>query len=813
MSLLPYGPSSARILIVADVVSYRDLQSNTILNDREFDKMLAEAGGSRQECYTTALVRDICKGQDFDNFVAGAKKDITHHHVPLHDKMVLASLLPHLAQLEATIDLIKPKIILALGNGPLFALTGKWGIKSWRSSLLPYTSPKGHSCHVIPTFTPGYIQSVWKDRNTVVHDLRKVFTLGRSAEPIVEPSYNFIIEPSFSTATSTLSRLLLEASASSEPLKLSVDIETRGGHIACTGIAWSTLDAICIPHLRAVSTLMPDWQARINYWREEEEAFLVHMLYRLLTHPNVEVIGQNFIYDAQYFFRWFHFIPRFARDTMIAQHVLFNSMPKSLDYLSSLHCSHHVYWKDDSKNWSPKLGERQLWIYNCVDCVRTYEIDTSQQAAIEAFLPSWPALREVHDFQQSMFYPVLDTMITGVRQDSEASRRISGELAVAIAEREAWITYVADHPLNPKSPKQMADFFYRELAQRPVRNRMTGNPTCDDAALERIGQREPLLLPLLDKISELRSLSVFKNTFIDAELDTDGRIRCSYNIAGTKSYRFSSSQNAFGSGLNMQNIPKGDEDAEASEAALPNVRKNFIPDPDHVFFDIDLDSADLRIVVEEANIPAMREMLAAGLKPYVEVAKEYYKDPTITKVHPSYKFFKAFCHATHYMGTPDGMAEAVNKNLRQCGLPSMTVSELQKLQNWYFGFAPEVKTWHEKIEEQVVSRRYIENAFGYRFWFFDRITKDVLNEAVALIPQSTVGTIINRGYRNLSRNHPEVQVLLQVHDSLAGQFHRDIAAEAVENIKKACAITIPYPTPLVIPVGLVISEKSWGDCG
>lgn len=806
--LMPYGPANARILVVLDCVSYRDLQRKTILDDWEFDRMLNEAGGSRAECFITALIREETRGQDFDLLVAQKKMDITPKHRSLHDRMVLPLVLTSLERLEADIDLIKPKIILTLGNGPLFVLTGKWGTKSWRSSILPYTSPKGHQCHVVPTSTPGYVNSVWKDRQTVVHDIRKAITLARRDEPIEPPAYNFLIEPDFSTTAGCLSGLLRDAEKAS--LKLSVDIETRGGHIACTGIAWSAVDSICIPHLRAVHPDIPGWETRINYWREEEESYLLFQLYKLLTHPNVEVIGQNFLYDAQYFYRWFHFIPRFVRDTMITQHCMFNTMPKGLDFLSAMWCEHHVYWKDESKNWSPKLGERQLWSYNCMDCVRTYEIDTNQQLAIDSWA-SWPELRSVHDFQQSLFYPVLQTMNRGILPDAEATTRISAELADAIAEREAWLTAAIGHPLNPKSPKQMSDFFYRELDQKKVLKRGTISPTCDDAALEKIASREPLLLPVVSRISELRSLGVFKSTFIDAELDIDERIRCSFNIAGTKSYRFSSSQNAFGSGLNLQNIPTGDEDAEASTAALPNVRKNFIPDPGFVFFDIDLDSADLRIVVEEADIPAMREWLADGKKPYVEVAKEYYKDPSITKSHPAYKFFKAFCHATHYMGTPSGMADAVNNNLRVVGLPSMTVTELQKLQDWYFGMFPELKTWHEKIEHQVVERHYVENAFGYRFHFFDRITKDVLNEAVALIPQSTVACVINRGYKNLHDNHPEIEVLLQVHDSLGGQFPEGLS-NGVDIIRESCSIVVPYKNPLVIPVGIKTSALSWGHC-
>ena len=794
--LLPHGPADARLMLVSDCVSYRDIQSNTILNDREADRMLSEAGINRTKTFVTALIREQVYGQNFETQVAKSKKEITPEHKPLHDKYVKPCILVGLQALERDIDLIKPRIILAFGNGPLFALTGKWGIKSWRGSTLSYTSPGGHHCYVIPTYAPSYIQSVWKDRNIVIHDLRtaqKLSTMEPAPQP---PEYNFLIEPSFTQAASTLKDLLHRADGGR--LKLAVDVETRGGHLACTGIAWSRTEAICIPQLRAVSAEFPGWENKIHYWREEEEGYLTFQLYKLLTYPNVEVVGQNFIYDAQYFYRHLHFIPNFKRDTMLTQHSMFSSMQKGLDFLSSMYTDFHVYWKDESKNWDPKLGERQLWIYNCKDCCVTYEVDDNQQAAIDLWAETWPELREVHDFQQAMFWPVLQTMIDGLRTDNQSKGRLSDELLEAIKTREAWVEEVLGSPLNIKSPKQMQDVFYRLLAQKPVISRKTGSPTTDDSALERISTREPLLLPLCNTIRDLRSLGVFRSTFLEAPVDYDQRMRCSFNIAGTETYRFSSSENAFGSGMNLQNIPKGDEDS-----GLPNVRKLFIPDENMTFFDIDLDSADLRIVVWESDCREMKAMFAEGAKPYVEVAKEYYRDPTIDKHHPSYKLFKALCHGTNYLGTANGLA----------GRIGLLASEVERIQAWYYGKFPEIKTWQDDLCAQLRAHRYVQNVFGYRGWFFDRIEGTIFNQAVAWIPQSTVGCLINRGYRNIHANEREIQVLLQVHDSLAGQFPSHLRDQSVRKILDHCSVPLPYAEPLVIPVGLVTSDLSWGDCG
>lgn len=801
--IIPSGPSDARLMIVADCVSYRDLQSNTILNDREFDRMLAEAGINRTKCFVTALINGQINGQNFDSLVAPSQKARTPDHVPFYNKYVRKELISYADRLARDIDLVKPKIILALGNGPLFCLLGKWGIKSWRSSILDYTSPGGHRCKVIPAYPPSFIQSVWKERNTTVFDYRKAWGASISDTPLREPEYNFIIEPDFGSASRTISELLRRVEDG--PTKLSVDIETRGGHIACIGLAWSETDAICIPLMRAVFEVSD----RIHYWHEAEEAFLMHRLYQLLTHKNCEVIGQNFIYDAQYFWRHLHYVPNFKRDTMLAQHSMFSNMPKGLDVLSSLHCAYHVYWKDESKNWNPKLGEKQLWSYNCVDCVRTFEIDTSQQKSIDNWTASnWPQLREIHDFQQSLFWPVLETMNTGLRTNNEAKARLSAELAAAIQQREDYITEVVGFPVNIKSPPQMKDLFYRVLAQKPIISRQTKNPTCDDSAMERIAAREPLLAPLCNTIRELRSLGVFRSTFLEAATDTDDRMRCSFNIAGTETYRFSSSENAFGSGMNLQNVPEGDEDL-----GLPNIRKLFITDeePEQMeYFDIDLDSADLRIVTADSGCVRMQQWLDEGKKPYVEVAKEYYQDDSITKEHDAYKAFKVICHATNYLG---GAGEILNRMPKSAKMDGMSEQSIAIIQNWYFELFPEIKEWQERTKAEVSQRRYIENVFGYREYIFDRIEGTIFNQAIAWKPQSTVACLINRGYKAIHSSERDVRVLLQVHDSLAGQYPVRLRDYAQQAIRTHCSIPLNFPSGrITIPVGIKTSLVSWGDC-
>ena len=796
IQVMPSGPCPAKIMIIGEAPGQEEILKNMPFMGAagyELDKMLSEAGLSRSQCFLTNLVRERPPKGDINSFIAVKKKDITPNHVAVRDKLVLPPVKDGLELLKREIELCQPNVIIAFGNAAMWALTGKWGIRSWRGSMLmcDLALNLSYQPKVIPLVPPGMILKQWSERPIFIHDLRRV---KRESETNVQtpPDYDFIIQPNFGQVSALLDKLQREVAR--KPTELAVDIETRAGHIDCIGFAWSESEALCIPFM---TNLQKGGNQDSNYWTEAEEALIQFKIYKLLTNPNCLVIGQNFSYDAQYILRHWHYVPNLHQDTMISQHTCFSNMQKSLGFISSMYCKNYVYWKEEGKESNAKLDDKQRWNYNCKDCVSTLEVAHALRKVVDSM-----NLAAVHDFQQALFWPVLATMDKGLRVDDARRGTYAMMLFDEIAKREQYFIDVLGFPLNPKSTVQMQQFFYEDLGMKKIFDRKTMSVTCNDEALRKFGEREPLLLPLLNRITEHRSLSVFLSTFVKAPLDIDGRMRCSFKITGTETYRFASSKNAFGTGANLQNIPKGGE--ESSGLELPNIRELYIPDAGKTYFDIDLDSADLRIVCWEANIPEMKSMLATGAKVYVEVAKEYYKDPTITKHHKMYGTFKSLCHGTHYLGTAKGLATRLG----------LSVHEVDTIQKWYYGKFPELKIWQDKLKDQVFKRRMVENVFGYRCYFFDRIEGTIFNQAVAWIPQSTVACLINRGYMNIYKNLPEVDILLQVHDSLAGQFDTTKTEWAMKRIQEECAVPLPFPgDPLIIPVGIKASTVSWGACG
>lgn len=557
------GPLDAEVMIIGEAPSAEDISRSAPFTGNAgmlLDRLLGDAGIVRNQCrigylcrerppYSTAKRRtDIAvwmpetkSGQTLllnDGLGVEVNSRVVHRNVAIGHSLLIEE-----------INRVRPKVIIAFGNAALWACTGLSSVAKWRGSTLSSSLPGGLTYVCVPTTSPADLPRQWATRPIVVQDLRRAADVLRRGVPA--PGWVFTIRPTLRQVLDVLESLHQQADAASptRPLKLSVDIETRAQHIACLGIAWSKREALCIPFLCV--------ERPSGYWSLEEEQVICFAVVRLLSHRHVLCVGQNFIYDSQYFVRHWGTAPFAVRDTMVAFHVCFPGMPKSLDHIASMTNDHYIYWKDDGKEWDKGADqdEDKYWTYNCEDCVRTYEADDVLQTVVDRM-----GLRAPHDFQQSLFGPVLRTMVRGVRVSRERMAAMRKQLKDHASQCQNRINQIAGQELNVKSPKQMTEFFYTTLGLPKILNRKTKSPSCDDAALDTLAAKNPYLRPLVALIKEFRSCeTVAANALKSSAVGWDGRLHCSYNVTGTTTFRFSSATDAFGSGMNLQNITAGDE--------------------------------------------------------------------------------------------------------------------------------------------------------------------------------------------------------------------------------------------------------------
>lgn len=786
-----------KVLIIGEYPSVTDEKRGELFSDAagaELKKMLSEAGFDLADCAFTSVLKTRPFNTDLSTVWTTVKKEAVEggfEHSYVDRAFCAPEVLAARKALAVEIAGVSPNVIIALGNLSLWALTGETSVNDFRGSL---EKTLGSDIKVIATYSPEQILKMWEWRWLAVRDMKRAFVESHSPD-FPEDNLQLLTRPTYKEVISRLDLLIGSLLSASSPLVLSPDIETISRHIACIGIAWSPTEAICIPFMNAHEQ---------HYFTADEEFEIIIRLDFILCHPNAFIVGQNWSYDTQHIVRSWLFRPRADADTMLAQHALFPGTKKDLAMLASLYCDNYTYWKDELTDYRTLPEDLDgFWKYNAKDCCYTFQVHLGQQVVLRQF-----GLERQRDFLNRLNRHVITMMIRGVAIDREEKTSLMLALQPEIEKRKELISYMAGEELNIGSPKQMSEFFYGAMKMKQVRNRKTFRPTTDASALSLFGQREPILKPLCDLIEETRSIGVFLSTFVMMPLDIDNRMRCNFNVGGTETFRFSSSKNAFGSGGNLQNIPKGSEDEELDEGVFrfPNLRKMFIPDPGFFLFDVDLAGADAQVVAWEAEDDDLKAKFRSGQKIHALNAKDIYgRDAGPDgKRAPYYKKAKMGCHLTNYGGGANTLSSA-------CG---MTMHEAELFQRRWFDLHPGIKTWHDEVMNSLLTTRSVSNKFGFRIRYFGRLDR-LLPEALAWIPQSTVALIINHALCNISEDPKllalQTQLLLQVHDSLVGQIPNPHRHLALPLIRQALSVTVPYSDPLVIGTSLDVSERSWGD--
>jgi uracil-DNA glycosylase len=583
------GPRDAKLVIVGEAWGADEAAARLPFvgaSGKELDRILVDAGLSRAQVLCTNLVDARPPGNDFNAFIyptSGAKKgDLTH------GVFARQSLVDGLHKLRELIRRTNPSLVVAAGNWPLWAFCSEAevsntagyrtpkGIGKWRGSQL-FADPSragggciAHRLHslgatsesaqlpVLPIYHPAAILREWGWRTITCHDLRaRAKRLLDGKASWTAPAHNFIPKPTKEALEAFLDKI--ERRLHLGAVWLTVDLETyRRRFVSVVGLA-DEETAIAIPLLYSVKGAIQ------NYWDQKTETYLWGKLRLILEHPNVRIIGQNFIYDTQWFHRIYNINTRVTFDTMVAHHLLFPGTPKALDNLASLYCDHYTYWKDESGDWEnfPDDATR-YWLYNCKDTRATYDIALTLREAIKQ-----EGVEELYAFQMKQWTLSRKMMLEGMDFDVNLQKEMRLQLLTEVNKLSSFLLNVVPESWRYTStgkpwydsPKGTMDLFYTALGLPRQEHKKTKQPTINAEALAALRDhpRASWLTPVLEALEELRSAGVFISHFLDARVSPDNKIRCTFNIAHPETFRWSSSANGFGEGTNLQNVPKGDE--------------------------------------------------------------------------------------------------------------------------------------------------------------------------------------------------------------------------------------------------------------
>ena len=328
---------------------------------------------------------------------------------------------------------------------------------------------------------------------------------------------------------------------------------------------------------------------------------------------------------------------------------------------------------------------------------------------------------------------------------------------------------------------------------KPIINRKTHTATSNEEALRALRAKYPMYQDVIDLILEHREKAKLVDAFLNSKLSNRGRLQTSYNAAGTVTGRISSQKTIFGMGANHQQTPKG------------SFRQMFIAPEGKVLIKADLSQADARAVAWFARIDGL---IFNFLKPEFDVhcwtASLFLNKPIDKVTEEERQNTKGIVHGLNYGR----------------GAKSISIKEKILFREVKFAIAlyhktlPQLKQWHQRIENELFKCRRLRTPLGRLRIFMDRLNAETFRSAYAFQPQSLVGDIINQAFFKLDELLPkECFSVLQIHDEVVIEALVEKKDECIDIIRKECEIEInvpPITVPLKIPAKVYVG-KNWHD--
>lgn len=397
----------------------------------------------------------------------------------------------------------------------------------------------------------------------------------------------------------------------------------------------------------------------------------------------------------------------------------------------------------------------------------------------------------------------------GVLIDQEARASVQEEVEKRLAETQKRISDKAGGDFNPNSPKQVKELLYNKLRLPPVTKQ--GRVSTDEEALLILHRKYPSEDVLTDIIA-YRKDSKLIGTFLKAEVESDGCMHTSYNTSGTKTFRISSSKSLWGSGMNLQNIPRG------KKPGVTNIRHIFRARPGCSFVVGDLKQAETMVVARILCRYGDRYIWDRYVNdPNFDIhkwaASTIFNESEDNITKKQRDIGKIRNHSGNYCAGP----RVIQSTAIQWGVEGIDYQMAQQIIASGHKSMPGLRKWWKDVETGIKRNRTLYTCMGRRRQFFGRTDDNTtIRTAVAFEPQSTVGDVCNMIFAGMYQEWhcvADVFPILQVHDEVVTECPDELVGKVVDSMRRISKIPLHLNgniEPLIIPIDIEVG-KNWRD--
>ena len=531
---------------------------------------------------------------------------------------------------------------------------------------------------------------------------------------------------------------------------------------------------------------------------QDETQKIINEFRPFFENETIEKIGQNLKYDIKVLSNYNIPVKGPLFDTMIAHYLINPDMRHNMDVLAETYLN---YQPLSITELIGKKGKNQL-------SMRTVELDKQTEYAVE---DSDITLQLKEHFEKELesgnvtklfneveipLVSVLSSMeIEGINIDIPYLKELSVKLTHDIDRLEKNIYEQAGEEFNLASPKQLGPILFDKLklVDKPKKTK-TGQYSTAEDVLSYLAKDHQIIADIL----EWRSYNKLKSTYVDSlpnEVNSKtGRIHTVYSQAVAATGRLSSNN------PNLQNIPIRTERGR-------EVRKAFIPrNEDYILMAADYSQIELRLIAALSGDEVMINSFLNGEDIHASTASKVFNVPIGEVTREQRSNAKTVNFGIIYGVSAFGLSNQT----------TLSRGEAKELIDTYYKTYPTLRAYMNKQIDFARENGYVETILERRRYLKDINSRNAVvrgaaeRNAVNAPLQGSAADIIKIAMINIHKKLREgnfkTKMLLQVHDELVFDAHKDEVETLRPLIKSEMENAYTLRVPLEVEIGV---GKNW----
>jgi DNA polymerase-1 len=539
------------------------------------------------------------------------------------------------------------------------------------------------------------------------------------------------------------------------------------------------------------------WEAHKGYYvafpeKQEKAQELVEILRPFFESEEIEKIGQNLKYDIKVLANYKLKVKGPLFDTMLAHYIINPDMRHNMNILAETYL-----------NYSPQPIEDLIGKGKNQKSMRTVDLEDQTQYAVEdaditfqlkTFFDKELKEASNQPLFKDMEIPLLRVLaameIEGINLDKSALENISEKLNDDIERLEKSVYEEAEEEFNIGSPKQLGEILFGklEIAKKPKKTKSGQYSTAEDVLSDYKKDHK-----IVREVLEWRQLSKLKSTYVDALPKQihprTKRVHTEFMQTVAATGRLSSNN------PNLQNIPIRTERGR-------EVRKAFVPkDENYVLLAADYSQIELRIIASLSQEETMIEAFKNGEDIHASTAARVFNVDIKDVTREQRSNAKTVNFGIIYGVSAFGLSNQTDLNR----------TESKELIETYYKTYPKLRDYIDDQVEFAKEHGYVKTVMGRRRYLKDINAKNNVvrsaaeRNAVNAPVQGSAADIIKVAminiYEAMEEKNYKSKMLLQVHDELIFDAHKDELEELKTLVKDKMENAFKLDVPLDVDMG------------